>query len=339
MVTTAKQQNTIWEFQLLEQTFHVLQHFLVAFLGVLWCVDTNNFHLRELMQTIQATHILTVRACLTTETFRVCAVLDREVLLVENYVTIDVCDRYLSSWNQIEVIHFAMVHLSFLVWKLTCAVARSSIHHRWRHDFCVARLACFIEEEIDKCTLETSTLTFIYREACARNLHTEVEVDEVVFLGKFPMWQLSFCILGNGSPISYSVSFSAFTQTTLNHTVILCAFAFRNVLVRNIWNGAEVTIQRITCLIEFLLEFSSGFLQLCHFCLGSFSSVFLSTLHELSNLSSIFLTFSKDGIEFLLCFTTFFVDIDGFFYSLFCTWKTFLFQSTNDLVGLFRNEF
>ena len=78
-------------------------------------VDAYDLDLRELVQTVQSAHVLTVATSLSAETLGVGAVLDGQLLLVENHVAIDIRHRHLSRWNQIEVIHLAVVHLSFLI--------------------------------------------------------------------------------------------------------------------------------------------------------------------------------------------------------------------------------
>ena len=129
------------------------KHLLVALFRVLRLVDTYNFDLRELVQTVQAAHVLTIRTSLTTETLGVGTVFDGQVLLVENHVAIDICDRHLGRRNQVEVVYFAVIHLAFLVRQLTGTVTRSGVHHSWRHNLRIAGLVGFSEEEVDECTL------------------------------------------------------------------------------------------------------------------------------------------------------------------------------------------
>ena len=61
------------------------------------------------MQAVQAAHVLAIRASLTTEALCISAVLDGQILLVENHVAIDIRDGYLSRRNQIEVVYLAFV--------------------------------------------------------------------------------------------------------------------------------------------------------------------------------------------------------------------------------------
>ena len=186
-ISSGETENTIREFELLEQTFHVCQHLFVRSVGMLRRVNTHDLDLRELMQTVQATYILAVRTCLATETLRISAVLNRQLVLVDDHIAVDIRYRHLSGRDEIEVIHLAVVHLALFVGQLTRSVPRSSVHYGRRHDLRVTGFVCLGEEEIDERTLETSTLTDINRETCARDLHTEVEVNEVVFLSEIPV--------------------------------------------------------------------------------------------------------------------------------------------------------
>ena len=187
LVAAAEAQDAIGEFQLLQQPLDMCEHFFMALLGVLGGVDTDNLNLGELVQAVQAAHILAVAACLATEALRVGAVLDGEFLLVEDDIAVDVRDRHLGGGDEVEVIDLGVVHLSFFVWQLACAVAAGSIHDCRRHDLGVAGLVGFGEEEVDEGALQLGSLADIDGEAGAGDLHAQVEVDEIVFLGEFPV--------------------------------------------------------------------------------------------------------------------------------------------------------
>ena len=101
----------------------MLQHLLVALFRVFRLVDAHNFNLRELMQTVQSTHVLAVAAGLAAEALCVCAVLDRQLCLVKNHVAVDIGDRNLGGGDEVEVVHLAVIHLSLLVRQLSRAVA------------------------------------------------------------------------------------------------------------------------------------------------------------------------------------------------------------------------
>ena len=138
------------------------------------------------MQAVQSADVLAIAASLTAETLCVSAVLYGQVLFVKDDVAIDIRDGHLGSGNQIEVVDLAVVHLAFLVRQLASAIARCGVDHRRRHNLCVAALRGLGQEEVDECALQLCTFTYINRETSSRNLHAQVEVDEVVLLSQFP---------------------------------------------------------------------------------------------------------------------------------------------------------
>src|SRR5574344_3145748 len=96
---------TVWKLQLLEQSLYMVKHLLVALLTVLRSVDTYQLNLRELMQTIQTSHVLTVRTGLAAETLSIRTVHDRQLFLVENHISVDIRNGNLGCRNQVEIIH------------------------------------------------------------------------------------------------------------------------------------------------------------------------------------------------------------------------------------------
>ena len=129
------------------------------------------------MQAVQTAYVFTVRTSFTAETLCVCAVHNRQLFFFQDNITVDVGDRNFSCRDQIEIIYFAMIHLSFFVGKLSCAITGSGIDYCRRHDFCVSGFACFVQEEVDQGTLQLGTFSFVYREACTCNLYTKIEID------------------------------------------------------------------------------------------------------------------------------------------------------------------
>ena len=81
-VASAKPKDTIRKFQFLEQAFYVCQHFLVGLFRMFRFVNAYQFHFRKFLQTVQATHILTVGTGFTTETLRIGTILDGQILFV-----------------------------------------------------------------------------------------------------------------------------------------------------------------------------------------------------------------------------------------------------------------
>ncbi len=190
LVAAAEQQNAVGELELLQQTFHMIQHLLVALLRVLGGVYADYLYLRELMQTVQTAHVLAVGTGLAAETLGVGAVLDGQVLLVEYHVAVYVGHGHLGGGNEVEVVHLAVVHLTFLVGQLAGTVAGSGVHHGGGHQFGIAGFPCLIEEEIDKSALQTGALADVYRKTGTGDFHTEVEVYQIVFFGKLPVGKL-----------------------------------------------------------------------------------------------------------------------------------------------------
>ena len=239
------------------------------------------------MQTVQSTHVLAITSCFTTEALGVGAVLDGQVLLVENHVTIDVCHRHLSRRNEVEIIHLTMIHLTFLVGKLTCAITRSGIHNGWRHDFLVAGLLCLVEEEVNQSTLQSCTLASIDRETCSRNLDTKVEVDEIVLLSQFPMRKLSCLYNRICIPVANSIfAKNTFLEIGLHDPVVFGTSSFGHLVIWNVGNLAEKTSQFLLGSLLLVLQFLACFLEGGNLCLDLFCFFSLALLHEHANLGS-----------------------------------------------------
>ena len=125
------------------------KHLAMGLGRMLGGVDANNLDLRELMQTVQATYVLAVGTGFATEALGIGAVLDGKILLVDDDIAIDIGDGHLGSWDEIEIVDLAMVHLSFLVGKLTCTITRLLVYYCWRHNLLIASIGSFGEEEVD----------------------------------------------------------------------------------------------------------------------------------------------------------------------------------------------
>ena len=255
LVTATQAQDAVGQFQLLQQSLHVLQHLLVALLRVLWCVDAYDLHLRELMQTVQATHVLAIRTRLTTEALCVGTVLDGQVLFGDDDIAVDVRHGHFSRGDEVEVVHLAVVHLTLLVGQLTRAVTAGLVHHCWGHYLLVSSSTSLVEEEVDECSLQAGSPTAIYGESCTSDLHAQVEVDEVIFLGELPVGQG----IGDAQfrvyiPISNCITLRAFLEVRLYHAIVFCSSAFRNFLVGDIGYLTEQVCHLILCLSHCLVE-------------------------------------------------------------------------------------
>ena len=126
-----------------------------------------------------------------------------------------------------------MIHLSFFVRKLSCAIAGSSVNYcRW-HDFSISGFACFVQEEVDKSALKLCAFTFIYGETCTCDSYTQVEVYLIIFLSQFPVGE---CIFRKFS----------FHTSHFFHYVIFSAYTFGYTVVRNVGDGIKY-ILHICC--------------------------------------------------------------------------------------------
>ena len=233
--------------------------------------SAHQLYLAEFVQAVQAAHVLAIRACLAAEALGVGAVLDGEVFLVEDDVAVDVRHGHLGGGDEVEVVQLAVVHLALLVGQLACAVARSSVHHRGRHHFRVAGGACLVQEEVNQCALQSCALAFVDGEARAGDFHAQVEVDDVILLGQFPVGQ---GVLGQG----------CLHAAHLDYEVVFGAVAFGHFVVGYVGDGVEQLLQVLCGLVHLGLEGLVGFLQLGNARLCRFGLVLAALLHQLAYL-------------------------------------------------------
>ena len=102
-IATTEAQNAVGEFEFLEKPLYVCEHFFVALVGVLRCVNTHDLYLAELVQAVESAHVFAIRACLATEALGISAVLDRQLCLFKDDIAVNVGNRYLSSRDEVEV--------------------------------------------------------------------------------------------------------------------------------------------------------------------------------------------------------------------------------------------
>ena len=232
-----------------------------------------------------------------------------------------------------------MVHLTFLVGQLTRAVTRCSIDHCRRHNLGISALAGFVEEEVDQCTLQPRSLADVDRKTSTGNLYAEVKVDEVVFLGKFPVGQW----VGDTQrwvhvPVAYRVRIGTFFQVRLHHVVILCGGTLRHLVVGNVGYLAKQPCHLLLRVVHGLLQLLVGFLHLGHRrfdALGFFAFAFL---HQCTDLCSKFLGFSQVLVQLLLCLAATLVYGQYFVDSLLGAFEMFLLQSADNAFCLFCNK-
>ena len=150
----------------------MVEHLLMGLFGVLRLIDAYQFYFGEFMQAVKPANVFTVRTGLAAETLRIGAILYRQLFLVKDDVPVDIGHRHLSGRYQVQVVYFTMIHLALFVWQLPCSVTGSGIYHCWRHDFRVSRIACFVQEEVDKRALQPCPFAFIDGEACPGDFYS-----------------------------------------------------------------------------------------------------------------------------------------------------------------------
>ena len=232
-----------------------------------------------------------------------------------------------------------MVHLSFLVRKLSGAVSAGLVDHRRRHDFGISGNTSFIKEEIDEGPLQTGAIALVDRETCTGNLHTEVEVDEVIVACQFPMRQTCTLDIGIHVPVAHTVSLSAFAEVALHHQVIGSGNAFRNQIVGDIGNGVKELCALVLSSLHGFFELCRTALQFCHTGLLSFCLFTLALLHKQPYAFGNLVLFGQHSILFHLCRFTTVVDFKHFFYRGAGIGKMLLFQSADDGLFVVNNLF
>ena len=149
------------------------------------------------MQTVKTSHVLAVRPGFTAEARRICGKFLRHCILLKNHVAEDVGHRHFGCRDEIKVVYVAVIHLSLLVGKLACAVARCLVNHKRRLHFQIAALASLVEEESLESTLQTCHLADVYGESGSGDFHAEVEIDEVELLAEVPVAERVFGKVGD----------------------------------------------------------------------------------------------------------------------------------------------
>ena len=316
----------VWQLQFLQQPLYVVEHLVQTLVRVTWLIDAYNLYLVKLVQAVQAANILTVATSLTTEAGRVSTALDREILLVKNHITEDVGYRNLSSRDEEEVVEIRVIHLTLLVWQLTCATTRILVYYIRRLNLKISALTSLIEEECLESTLEASHLTDIYREAGTGNLHTEVEVNKIVFLQEIPMAE------------SILAEVWLFATFFYDH-VVSRILTLRNQFARDVRDFEQLIGHIVLCFLHDLFQSLSVSLEHSYLSLCALSFLFLTFLHKGTNLLGKLVSLLLVVIQLLLSFTTNLVVLQNFLYGLTSIWKMLLFKTFNYTFSFFTDEF
>ena len=140
-------------------------------------------------------------------------------------------------------------------------------------------------------------------------------------------------------PVAYGIVRTTLLQVRLHHVVVLSGSTLRNFVVGDIRNLAEQTRHLVLSIVHLLLQLLVRLLHLRNLSLDGFSLVFLSFLHQTTNLCCHLLGITQILVQLLLGLTTLLVDSQYFVNSLTGTLEMFLLQSANHAVSLLSNEF
>ena len=147
------------------------------------------------------------------------------------------------------------------------AESRRLVDHHGRFDLLVARAGVVVEEVVDQRTLQLGTLSFIDRKTGACDLHTQVEVDQVIFLRQFPVGQRVFRQL-------------RFHSAHLFHLIIIGANTFGHFIIRDIRDCVKQVLHIFSRLIHFCLDRLVSLLDLGNTLLGSLGLLLFTFFHQ-----------------------------------------------------------
>ena len=163
-----------------------------------------------------------------------------------------------------------MIHLSLLIRKLSRTITGSRVHHRRRHDLQVTGITSLIQEEVDQRTLQTSALSFIDRETCSRDLNTQIEINQIIFLRQFPVRK------------SVLRKFRFHTSHFLNY-IVLGTNTFGHTVVGNIGNGIQQIQHVVGSLVHVGLQCFIALLYLGYTGFCNFSFFLFAFFHQLTD--------------------------------------------------------
>ena len=192
-----------------------------------------------------------------------------------------------------------MVHLPFLVRELSRTVAGILIDHIGRLYLREAGVAGFIQEEVDQSSLQACSFALIDREACSGYLDAEFEVDQIVFLGQNPMWELVRSKLRH-------------CAACLHTDILLCGLACRDRLMRQIRDKQKLLAYSILQISFPLFQMVALGFHIGYFRTDGLCLVFLAGFHQSSDLLGNGVLLRQASIQTLLSFASLSVERDDF---------------------------
>ena len=153
------------------------------------------------------------------------------------------------------------------------------------------------------------------------------------------MGKFGILILWIDSPIAYSIRTVTLLEVALHHMVVFCRTSFWHIVVWNIRYGTEQVAQFFLGIVHsfltslvLLFQFSDLFLYFLCF-------LFLSFLHQSTDLGCHLLCFLLGLVEHLLRLATALVNGEYIVNGFLCSCKVFLFETTYHAVCVLSNEF
>ena len=94
---------------------------------------------------------------------------DRELLTIEDHVTVHIGYRNFCCRDEVVACSFDMEHIFAEFRELTCAIHGVFMNHEGRENFCIAAGCMCIEHEVHDASLESCAKTTVEGETCACN--------------------------------------------------------------------------------------------------------------------------------------------------------------------------
>ena len=270
-IAATQTEDAVRQTERLDDRLDVCHHAVQCLIRLVGVSHLHNLHLVELVQTVQTAYILTIRTRLTTEAGGVGRHLDGQLIGLQNHIAENIRHGHLGRRHEVEVIGRGVVHLTLLVGQLTRAEARSLIDHDGRLHLLITGLRVAVEEVVDQRTLQTSTLALIDGETGTRELHAQVEVDDVVLAGQLPVGQR---ILGQLRVV----------LVDLHHEVVLGRATLGNDLSGEVRQRYDGGVELLLYRYGLLLQLGRLLLHGGYIGLGSLGLLFAALAHQHTDL-------------------------------------------------------
>ena len=276
-------------------------HLIQSGVRVLRLLDAHDLDLVELMQTVQTSHVLAVGTCLAAEARSVGGHLLREVVVTKDDISEYVRDRNLGCRDEIEVIKSYIVHLGLLVRQLAGTETGSGVDHDRRLHLLVAGGGVDVKEEVDESSLEFRALALIDRKTGSGELHSKVEIYDVIFLGKLPVRKSVF----------RKVDLRA---AHLHNLIVLGSLSRDNEVARHVRQQNQLSLKLLVVLVSLGEKFGGLGLELGHLFLHLFRLSPFAFLHQPADLVGKLLLLSHKSITLCLERPSVGVQVEDFFH-------------------------